>query len=101
MVMYRKVHMYELSTGLHDLMKSRDFEGLRKKLEEIYSIYNDLIDRSFEDMQLFTFVYNKYFTYHRILLEERMIKHGILSNPVPGKITRRMPTGKALPRFRA
>ncbi len=93
--MYKKVHMYELSMELQDFMKSRDFEGLRGKLEEIYSIYNELIDKSFEDMQLFTFVYNKYFTYHRILLEERRIKHSILTNHIPGKIIKTMPTGRA------
>jgi len=95
MNMYKKVHMYGLSMELQDLMKSRDFESIRKKLEEIYSIYNELIDKSFEDMQLFTFVYNKYFTYHRILLEERRIKHSILTNHIPGKIIKTMPTGRA------
>ncbi len=95
LAVYKKMRMYQTCLELQDFVRQRDFEGLRQKLEYIYKIYNELIDLGFEDLQLFNFVYSKYFTYHRILLEERRIKRNILIKGIPNEIKKKMPEGKS------
>ena len=93
-IMFTKIRMFQLCQGMQDMVRDRDFAGLRDRLNEIYSLYNQSVDQSYEDIELFNFIYNKYFTYHKILLEEQRIRGGILMPRIPDELLRRMPTGE-------
>ena len=72
--MRRKIELFKLVGTLEIASENRDFDILKSKLESVYNIYTNLMEKSSEDIELFNYIYERYFAYLMIYEEEQQIE---------------------------